>query len=750
MAELKALIQKRGAIKSQLTAFHNFIAKVDQSTLCDTMIKNLELRIKNIEPILDNFTEVQNIIDELETDLDKNMKEREEFQDRYFEYLAFVNNIIDTYNPKVSDQPVQLSISLPPIQLPTFSGNYESWPLFYETFSADIHNDPRIPEIKKFQYLVSSLKSEALDLIAHLNLTTQNYEIAWNLLKESYDNKRLIIKSHVSKLFELKRVSKETSTSLKEILNNLNKHLRALKSLGEPVDSWDSLIIHLATSKLDSKTLRSWEGTIKSSIPPTYAQFETFLREQCNMLEAVESSIHSTVSSEIKSPGLNKTNQKNRTHCFMNLTNNNNSNSNSKIKFNEDNHNIYRCFRFLQEPANSRLRKVKELQLCVNCLKSHKGDCFSKHSCKICGEKHNTLLHQDNIRKDTSDPEKPSTSAAQAVCNFSNNSRNKFKVLLSTSIVRIKDKFGNFIGCRAVLDSGSQLSFITKQLSNKLGLEKHKSFVSVKATRAIHLELVSDLTTSAFIASLRRFMARRGVCSKIYSDNATNFVGAAKELRKLFHNTCTSESVPEQLATEGIEWKFIPARSPHFGGIWEAGVKCIKHHLKRTIGGAILNFEELYTILAQIEAVLNSRPLTILSSSPDDLVPLTPAHFLVGGSLLIPAEEDYTTININRLKRWRMVQAMVQHFWKRWASEFLMQLQQRGKWKEESRNMQVGDIVLLDSTSLPPQNWIIAKVTKIHPGKDGVVRVATVTTSSGKQLTRAVTKLYPLPKEDEA
>ncbi|XP_073995572.1 uncharacterized protein [Rhodnius prolixus] len=95
------------------------------------------------------------------------------------------------------------------------------------------------------------------------------------------------------------------------------------------------------------------------------------------------------------------------------------------------------------------------------------------------------------------------------------------------------------------------------------------------ATRAIHLEVVSDLTTNAFLAALRRFMSRRGVCTRIYSDNATNFVGAAKELIKLFKNKEINQSVPELLASEGIEWKFIPARSPHFGGIWEAGVlKC--------------------------------------------------------------------------------------------------------------------------------------------------------------------------------
>uniref|UniRef100_A0A069DYA1 Putative bel15-i ag n=1 Tax=Panstrongylus megistus TaxID=65343 RepID=A0A069DYA1_9HEMI len=281
---------------------------------------------------------------------------------------------------------------------------------------------------------------------------------------------------------------------------------------------------------------------------------------------------------------------------------------------------------------------------------------------------------------------------------------------------------------------------------------KTKAYICVFVcfvTRAIHLEVVSDLTTNAFMASLKRFMSRRGVCSKIFSDNATNFVGAAKELRKLFKDENSKQSISEMLVSKGIEWNFIPARSPHFGGLWEAGVKSVKYHLKRMTNNSNLNFEELYTVLTQIEAILHSRPLTPLSSSPDDLLPLTPSHFLTNDSLLLPPEPDFTKTPINRLRRWHMVQAIVQHFWKRWSSEFLLQLQQRAKWKSPNNNIQIRDIVLLDSSTLPPQHWVLARVTQVHPGSDGIVRVATIKTSSGKQFTRAVNKLYPLPTNQE-
>ncbi|KMQ83026.1 hypothetical protein RF55_21149 [Lasius niger] len=152
------------------------------------------------------------------------------------------------------------------------------------------------------------------------------------------------------------------------------------------------------------------------------------------------------------------------------------------------------------------------------------------------------------------------------------------------------------------------------------------------ASRAVHLEAVTDLTTDSFLAAFKRFQARRGHCARLLSDNATNFRGADRELRALFNAASDFyEDCRSQLAQDGTEWRFIPPSAPHFSGLWEAGVKATKHHLRRVLGEQLLTYEKLATLLCQVEACLNSLPLHPLSSDPSDLTALTPGHFLIGG-----------------------------------------------------------------------------------------------------------------------
>lgn len=270
-------------------------------------------------------------------------------------------------------------------------------------------------------------------------------------------------------------------------------------------------------------------------------------------------------------------------------------------------------------------------------------------------------------------------------------------------------------------------------------------------SKAVHIELVGDLTTNSFLAALRRFWARRGIGNVIYSDNGTNFVGAnrrLKELRDLFKSEIHKKMIYQCASEVGVEWKFIPPRSPHFGGLWEAAVKSIKGQLQKTLGTASLTYEEMSTILVRIEACLNSRPITPLSNDPSDLSALTPGHFIIGRSLTSLPEPDLVDMPANRLHRWQRTTQLFQQIWQRWSKEYLSQLQSRQRWpKSKGPEIEVGALVLLKEDNLPPLRWQLGRVMEVSTGKDGVVRVAKVRTDRGV-LQRAVRMLCPLPIYD--
>lgn len=249
------------------------------------------------------------------------------------------------------------------------------------------------------------------------------------------------------------------------------------------------------------------------------------------------------------------------------------------------------------------------------------------------------------------------------------------------------------------------------------------------STKAVHVEMVSDLTTEAFLSALRRFTARRGLCTQIFSDNGTCFVGASRTLSDI--QEFLAESTPEiatYLADQRIVWQFIPPRSPHFGGLWEATVKIMKRHLYTETQGRTLLFEEYYTLLCDIEAILNSRPLTPLTNDPSDLRVLTPAHFIIGEPLIQPPEKPYHHIPENRLSKWQHLQAVRQRIWSRWQREYLQELQRRSKWNTPGARIDIGAVVILMEDNVPPLKWSIGRIIQVYPGSDGEVRVALVKT----------------------
>lgn len=297
------------------------------------------------------------------------------------------------------------------------------------------------------------------------------------------------------------------------------------------------------------------------------------------------------------------------------------------------------------------------------------------------------------------------------------------------------------------IDFGGPILVKQSHLRKSVTTKAYFALFVCMVTKAIHLELVSSLTTDAFLLTLKRFIARRGHPDIIYSDNATNFRSANTKLQELytfFKVKKNLNSIHNFLSPKEIQWKFIPPNSPHWGGLWEAGIKSTKHHLRRVVGNTCLTFEELTTVLAQIEAILNSRPICALSTDPSDFSCLTPAHFLVGEPLMSYPEKDVTTVPESRLSFWQRVVKIQQHFWQRWSVEYLNRLQNRPKWYKTCTNLQENTIVLVKEDNVPPLKWSLARILKVIPSRDKKVRLVELKTQNGV-FKRPITKLCPLP-----
>lgn len=274
-----------------------------------------------------------------------------------------------------------------------------------------------------------------------------------------------------------------------------------------------------------------------------------------------------------------------------------------------------------------------------------------------------------------------------------------------------------------------------------------KSYICVFVcftTKAVHLEVASDLTAKAFQRCLKRFIARRGIPHTVFSDNATNFQASNSQLKELAQQMRSGEfidAVEDCCNAHHIEWKFIPPRSPHFGG-WEAAVKSAKYLLIRTLHNHHLVYDEFITVVAEIEAILNSRPLSALSNDPNDLQPLTPGHFLTGAPLRGITEGNLP--NIPHTQQWLKLLQIKSEFWSRWVKEYLCELQYKTKWRVGHPAIQLGTLVTLKDFNLPPLQWKLGRIIELIPGKDGCIRVVRVKTEKGV-LTRAIHELAPLP-----
>lgn len=265
------------------------------------------------------------------------------------------------------------------------------------------------------------------------------------------------------------------------------------------------------------------------------------------------------------------------------------------------------------------------------------------------------------------------------------------------------------------------------------------------STRAIHLQMVTDLTTEAFLDAFQGFIARRGCCKSITSDNATNFLGAKGKLDKVLAEWQKCIKL-ESFLKHKVKWNFIMPRSPHQGGSHESAVKLFKDRWRRIVGSNRLAVLEFNSLVVRIEGILNSRPLSMQYEDVQDELAITPAHFLnaypVSDAVTDPPIDENQTLG----SKWRLIQYLHQQFWKKWHMDYINNLQLRHKWQVERENIQAGDVVLIREENYPPQHWCFGKVLEVHPDKEGNVRNVTLQRKDAV-VKRAIQRVVKLPVE---
>ncbi|XP_049882518.1 uncharacterized protein LOC126378330 [Pectinophora gossypiella] len=548
MADLKELIAQRGRIKARITLFERFLKPILNTKLNKVQFYELTLRFNKIKDILDDFDKIQSQIESLDSNEDIQLIERQEIENRFYSLIAQSQDLLQTFeSSSKSNNTSQTNshgntVKLPPLKIPSFNGDPNKWLEFRDMYLSLIHNNDTIDDISKFHYLKSYLEGSAKAVINSVCISSSNYNIAWSLLCDRYDNKRLLINEHIKCLFSIQPLSKESDKGLRDLIDAISKNLSALASLGEPTTQWDTLIIYMASSKLDPVTSRSWEefrGTLKQ---PDLANFFDFLRQRATVLETMQAS--KIVKSENRQTFV-------KPKSFIASSPPELTSFSSKCLACNKEHKLYECNQFKSLPVDERIKKVFQWRLCSNCLRSgHRSYQCNLGGCRICKGKHNTVLHksfvhhaqkqtpnkqgsenngaslvgtnthltptsnnQSSSSSSASSPAAtPSTSAANPSCVISMSAVSSNQALLSTALVKVTNNDETYT-LRALLDSGSQSSFITDAAMAKIGMTKVKSNIqSISGlSNAVvnineHCNIVVQSSYSSFKAPVKCFV----------------------------------------------------------------------------------------------------------------------------------------------------------------------------------------------------------------------------------------------------
>ncbi|KAL7723919.1 hypothetical protein ACLKA6_015870 [Drosophila palustris] len=428
---------------------------------------------------------------------------RDLFEETYIEGVAELKgelNLLHRANHQGSSTPFDESamqhtvlpayddMKLPRISIPTFSGKFIDWPAFKEVFQARVHNCTRLNDLHRFHYLRDSLSEDAARDIQHLTLIESNYQVAWKMLEEFYDNKRVLFQHYMDVFDQQSSVQHDSSDSLKCFIQTCRSCVHSLDKLGVEKNQQTQVLVYYMLKKLPGNIRVEWEKSLSSTQSlPTFDELCKFLDAQYRLMITSQSGSVEAASKNQRASAkqFSDSNKQKEVKTALSARQ-----ASVCIVCNKEEHPIRTCKAFNDMSVSERRATASKHRLCFNCLgfNHQSATCGSRRNCMKCAERHHTLIHLDMKRDPTDAPRNgPSgqdTSSQQISTNVISGSHaalssTKCEVLLPTAIVTIDSITGQPLQFRAFLDQGSQASFITESAAQQLRLPKQNSFIKI-------------------------------------------------------------------------------------------------------------------------------------------------------------------------------------------------------------------------------------------------------------------------------
>ncbi|XP_046800970.1 uncharacterized protein LOC124421481 [Lucilia cuprina] len=460
--ELASLKQQRATMKRNITCLEKKIDK-DGDT-ADTTI--LQCRLEILESYFKQISHIQGQIEKISPS-DVTRSDLEEI------YIAAKAKLLSILNKTRSSTSMEQSFfntsiglsnqtRLPSLKLPRFDGKYADYKRFITTFNNMVHDNSSITPVDKFNYLLNCLSGPALSVVEPFQVTDENYPKALDRLRERYDNKVLIFLEHITTLFNIPEMSKGDSVSLRYIIDTVSAIRGSLLSLGSELDIMNAIIIHIVLSKLDDSSKQNYDEKLDFRSLPSWDTCYDILSHRCQFLESHGKKSEQKSSSTGTKP---KSNFSRNANTFLS------SNTNTTCSYcNSSGHHLAICSSFLSLVVSERFNFVKRNGHCINCLrKGHLvSKCPSSSRCRVCQSAHHTSLHifvqPESAPVNPAPPETSTNNATSLVA------RSFKRAIIPTAVVLIKDSFGCYQPVRVLLDSCSEINFITEETAKKLKL----------------------------------------------------------------------------------------------------------------------------------------------------------------------------------------------------------------------------------------------------------------------------------------